>query len=248
MRLRYALGAAAAGYLAGSASFGRLIGRIAAPDEDVTQTTLELPGGATLEFEGVSATSIAARKGPGWGMLTGSLDMAKAFIPTRYARKHWPDEPYAAIVAAAAIAGHNYPIYHHFNGGRGMAPFYGGLLAIDPTSVPITTAAGITIGVGGFRDMWAAYTTGMWLTIPWFLWRRRPAEVAYAIAASTLFTYASRREISVYLEKRRSGELASLPSMRDFMGTYGTLIGHKGEPEAADMAPASEPQVEPPME
>lgn len=245
MRLRYAVGAAAVGYLVGSVSFGRLIGRIAAPDEDVTHTTLELPGGSTLEFEGVSATSIAARKGPRWGMLTGSLDMAKAFLPTRYARKRWPDEPYAAIVAAAAIAGHNYPVYHRFNGGRGMAPFYGGMLAIDPKSVPITTAAGIAVGVGGFQDMFVAYTAGMWLTIPWFLWKRRPAEVAYAIAANTLFTYASRRELGAYFEKRRSGELASLPSMRDFMGTYETLTGHEDPSEAADTEP--EPKTEPPV-
>jgi glycerol-3-phosphate acyltransferase PlsY len=245
MKLRYAVGSALVGYLAGSVSFGRLVGRIAAPGEDVTQTTLELPGGAKLEFEGVSATSIAARKGPGWGMLTGTLDMAKAFVPTWYVKKRWPDEPYAAILAASAIAGHNYPLYHGFNGGRGMAPLYGGLLAIDPKSVPITSVAGIAVGVGGFRDMWMAYTAGMWLTIPWFLWRRRPAEVAYAIAASTLFTYSSRRELSVYREKRKSGELTSLPSLRDFLGTYDRLTGYKGDPEGAGTgSPGLEPQAE----
>ena len=158
-------------------------------------------------------------------MLTGGLDMAKAFIPTWYARRRWPDEPYAPIIAASVIAGHNYPLYHRFNGGRGMAPFYGGMLAIDPKSIPVTTIAGTAVGVGVFQDMFVSYTAGMFLTIPWFMWRRQPASVAYAIAANALFLVASRGEIRAYLSVRRSGELASLPSVKDFLRTYDTLTG-----------------------
>jgi glycerol-3-phosphate acyltransferase PlsY len=214
---------AAVGYLMGSLSSGRMIARFSAPGEDVTSTTLDLPGGATLEYEGVSATSIAARSGPGWGMLTGSLDMLKAFVPTWYAKRRWPDEPYAAIAATAAMAGHNYPIFHGFSGGRGMAPFFGGMLALDPIALPVTNAAGIAVGVGVFRDVWVAYTGGMALTVPWFVWRRRPAEAAYAVAANILFTYSSRNELRGYIEKRRSGELGDLSTLREFAGSYDTM-------------------------
>ena len=223
MKLGRALGAAVAGYLLGSLSSGRLVASVAAPGEDVTSTTLDLPGGATLDYEGVSATSIAARSGPGWGMATGSLDMAKAFLPTWYYRRRWPDEPYAAIAATAAMAGHNYPVYHGFKGGRGMAPFFGGMLALDPVGLPITNAAGIAVGVGVFRDVWAAYAGGMALTVPWFAWRRRPAETMYAIAANALFTFASRNELRTYIEKRRSGELGDLSSFREFARSYDTM-------------------------
>lgn len=233
MNPKLAIGAGVVGYLAGSVSFGRLVGRLAVPDEDVGHTTLELPGGAELEYEGVSATSIAARRGPAWGMLTGGLDMAKAFGPVWYARRRWPSEPYAAIAATAAIAGHNYPLFHGFRGGRGMAPFFGGMLAIDPVAVPLTNAAGIVIGVGVFRDMVAAYTAGMWLAVPWFMWRRRPAEAAYALAANSLFTFASRRELGAYFEKRRSGELAPLPSLREFLRSYSTMTRHGASDERA---------------
>ena len=223
MKLGRALGAAAAGYLLGSLSSGRLVAGVAAPGEDVTSTTLDLPGGATLDYEGVSATSIAARSGPGWGMVTGSLDMAKAFLPTWYCRRRWPHGPYAAIAATAAMAGHNYPVYHGFKGGRGMAPFFGGMLALDPIGLPVTNAAGIAIGVGVFRDVWAAYAGGMALTVPWFAWRRRPAETLYAVAANTLFTFASRNELRTYIEKRRSGELGDLSSFREFASSYDTM-------------------------
>ena len=52
MRVRSAVGAAIIGYLRGSFSFARVVGRFAAPDEDVTHTTLALPGGSTVEYEG----------------------------------------------------------------------------------------------------------------------------------------------------------------------------------------------------
>ena len=225
MKLLRAIGAALIGYLAGSLSSGHLVGRLFSPDEDVSSTTLELPGGATLEYEGVSATSVAAHSGPIAGMLTGTLDMAKAYVPTSVAMRVWPNKPYAAIIAAAAVAGHNYPIYHGFNGGRGMAPYMGGMLAMDPVAIPITQVAGITIGVGAFRDMYAAYMGGMWLTVPWFLWRRRPAEALSALATNALFTYASRHELSRYFEMRRSGELGDLSSLRDFARSYDTMAG-----------------------
>jgi len=153
MRLLRAIGAALVGYLLGSFSSGRFVARFASPDEDVTSTTLEFPGGATLEYEGVSATSVASRSGPVWGMITGTLDMAKAYVPTALARRAWPDGPEAAIVAAAAVAGHNYPIYHGFSGGRGMAPYMGGMVALDPVAIPVTQTAGIALGVGVFRDI-----------------------------------------------------------------------------------------------
>ncbi len=225
MKLVRALGAALIGYLLGSLSSGRLVARFASPGEDVTSTTLEFPGGATLEYEGVSATSVASRSGPVWGMVTGTLDMAKAYVPTSLAMRIWPDRPYAAIVAAAAVAGHNYPVYHGFSGGRGMAPYMGGLVALDPVAVPITQVAGIAIGLGAFRDMYAAYMGGMWLTVPWFLWRGRPAEALSALATNALFTYASRHELSRYFEMRRSGELGDLSNLRDFARSYDTMTG-----------------------
>ena len=69
-------------------------------------------------------------------------------------------------------------------GGEGWHRSYGGMLAIDPKSIPVTTVAGTAVGVGVFQDMLVSYTAGMFLTIPWFMWRRQPANVAYAIAAN----------------------------------------------------------------
>ena len=165
------IGLAAAGYMIGSLSFARIVGRRVVPEADLTSTDVQLPGGATIEYTGVSATSIGARTGPKWALVAGFADMAKAFLPTLGVRMAWPDDPYHLVVAVLVVVGHNYPVYHRFKGGRGQNALIGGLLAIDWLALPVTTALGIGIGLFVVRDMLVAYGLGQWLLVPWFVWR-----------------------------------------------------------------------------
>lgn len=216
-----------AAYLIGAVSFARIVGRRIAPGEDLSKTTLNLPGDATIPYGGVSATSVAIRGGPKWGSFTGLLDMAKAFFPTLVVRLIWPDDSYHLVVAVATIVGHNYPVYHRFKGGRGQTPIYGSLLAIDWIAVPITTIVGVVIGVGLLRDMFIAYTLGMWLLIPWFAWRAGPPEVAYAVIANLLFMMAMVPETKAYLAKRKAGELEQVTSWRDLTTAHPAVRGER---------------------
>ena len=68
--------AAVVGYLMGTISPARLIGRRVSPGEDLSRTPFHLDDGVTLEYSGVSATSVAMRKGPGPGCAGSILDMA----------------------------------------------------------------------------------------------------------------------------------------------------------------------------
>lgn len=227
MSFSLAAALAAGAYLIGSVSFARIVGRRIAPDEDLSQNTLNLPGDVTIDYGGVSATSIAIRGGPRWGSFTGLLDMAKAFVPTLAARLVWPDESYYLVVAVATIVGHNYPIYHRFKGGRGQTPIYGSLLAIDWIALPVTTLVGLVIGVGLLKDMFIAYTAGMWLLIPWFAWRAGPPEVAYAVIANLLFLIAMIPETREYLAKRKAGELEQVTSWRDLKTAHPAVRGDR---------------------
>ncbi len=213
-------GLALLGYLIGSISFARLVGRRVVPDADLTSTNLELPGGATIDYGGVSATSIGARTGPKWGIVVGVGDMAKAFVPTLAVRLLWPDESYHLITAVAVMFGHNYPIYYRFKGGRGQSPLYGGLLAVDWIALPVTTALGVVVGLFVMRDMLIAYSLGQWLLIPWFAWLAGPPEVAYAVAINLLYTIAMIPELRSYLAKRRAGELKQVVSWREFRTSH----------------------------
>ena len=219
-KLLRSAGAFGVGYLLGSVSFARLIGRFVAPGEDLSDNTVEMLGGATLDYGGVSATSIAMRGGPLPGIATGVLDAAKSYVPTAIAKKRWPDEPYHALVAAGAMAGHNWPLYHGFKGGRGQTPFYGGLAAMDPVSIPVTNVSGAFIGIAVLRDMLAAYSLGMWLTIPFAMWRRDKPQVAYTVAGNAMYLLAMVPEMKSYMALRRSGELQSMGTFKDFIYSY----------------------------
>ncbi len=211
---------ALAGYLIGSISFARIVGRRVVPDADLGSTDLELPGGATIEYGGVSATSIGARTSPKLGIVVGVGDMLKAFIPTLAVRLIWPDEDYYLIVAVAVMVGHIWPVFYRFKGGRGQSPLYGGLAAVDWVAIPVTTGIGIGVGLFVLRDMLIAYTLGQWLLIPWFMWRGGAPEVAYAVAINVLFTVASIPEIREYLELRRAGELKQVGSWSEFTSSH----------------------------
>ena len=220
MNLGIAIATAVVGYLLGSISFARMVGSKVAPDADLTATDLELPGGATIEYGGVSATSIGARTGPKWGIVTGVGDMAKAFIPTLVARLIWPDESYHLVAAVAVMFGHNYPIFYRFKGGRGQSPLYGGLLAVDWLALPITTAIGVVVGLFVIRDMLFAYSLGQWLLIPWFIWRAGPPEVAYAVIINLLYTIAMIPELKSYWAMRQAGELKQVSSWKEFRTSH----------------------------
>ena len=78
LKLARAVAAAGVGYLFGSLSFSRLVGRFVAPGEDLSQSEIPLSGGGTMEYSVVSATTVAMRAGPVPGIITGILDSSKS--------------------------------------------------------------------------------------------------------------------------------------------------------------------------
>ena len=104
------------------------------------------------------------------------------------------------------MAGHNFPIYYRFKGGRGMSTLYGGLLVIDWLSIPVTAIGGTLFGGLLLRDMFFAYTSGILFLIPW-LWYRfdSPPYLLYGIVVNLLFWIAMIPELRDYIQKKRAG-------------------------------------------
>ena len=66
------------------------------------------------------------------GVMVGVCDMAKACTAALLAAVLFPQLSAASAVAgAAAVAGHIFPFYLRFRGGKGFAPFLGLTLALD---------------------------------------------------------------------------------------------------------------------
>jgi len=188
--------AAAAGYLLGSLSGARIVGRFAAPGRDLSRTRVILDGvGNEVVAVGVSSSMLRARAGDRAGLAAAAIDILKALLPALAARLLWPDGPEDVVAAAAAVIGHVLPIHHRFAGGFGMSPLMGGLLVVDWPSLPITVGVGAVVGIA----LGSAYlTTDAWpiLVIPWFAWRGELWGLGLALVANALYWWKSGREAS----------------------------------------------------
>jgi acyl phosphate:glycerol-3-phosphate acyltransferase len=142
---------AAASYLLGSIPFGYLLVRLVR-GEDVRRT-----GSGNI-----GATNVA-RKSPALGVLTLLLDALKGsaavavgiiLSPPLFERVSIPHIPWrlilpasspdfatwAALAALFAVAGHMFPIWLKFRGGKGVATGLGAFLMIAPTAVLLAAA------------------------------------------------------------------------------------------------------------
>jgi glycerol-3-phosphate acyltransferase PlsY len=215
-----ALLAAAAGYLIGSISFGRLVARIAAPDKDISRTEFRTPDSEdAVVSEIVSATTISIHLGPRFGFITVVLDMLKITIPTLVFKHVYPDTPYFLITAATGMIGHVWPLYHGFKGGRGLSAVYGGMFAIDWIGAFATSIGGMLLGLIVLRDMLAAYMGGLWLVIPWLWFRTHDVNhLLYAIAVNLIAVLAEIPELRQYLKYKREGKAADLSNLMQLTG------------------------------
>lgn len=215
-----ALIAALVGYLLGALSFARIIAKIAAPGEDISRTAFEIPGkDIKIDMTSVSATSVMMHTGPKYGCLTSILDMVKVSAPALYFMLMYPGDHYFLISALAGVAGHNFPIYYKFKGGRGVSSIFGGLFIIDWLAIPVTVLLSNILGLALFRNVLLAYTGFTVLLIPW-LWLRFHdwTYVTYAVAVTLLLHLAMIPELKQYFQLWRAGELDDI-DMEQVMGT-----------------------------
>jgi glycerol-3-phosphate acyltransferase PlsY len=108
----------------------------------------------------------------------------------------------AAACALAAIAGHVWPLYHGFRGGKGGATLVGALLVLAPVAVPVVLMAWLLVvlltGYVGLATMTAA------AVIPFALWQfgmQAPPLLTLAISTAAFLVWTHRGNI----ERMRGG-------------------------------------------
>jgi glycerol-3-phosphate acyltransferase PlsY len=144
-------------YLLGAVPFGYLIGRARGVDV------------RTVGSRNIGATNVFRTVGKGPGILTFVCDMLKGFVAicglpllTRSLGLESGAQSLPIACGCAAIAGHNWPVYLRFRGGKGVA-----------------TTAGVLLGVG-----WGAMLIGLGVWLVTFVLSRYVslASVAAAVA------------------------------------------------------------------
>jgi glycerol-3-phosphate acyltransferase PlsY len=86
----------------------------------------------TVGSGNIGATNVLRAAGKKAAVLTLLADALKGYLPVLIAQALFQEATITALVGAASILGHNFPIYLKFKGGKGVATGYGVILAIAP--------------------------------------------------------------------------------------------------------------------
>lgn len=163
-----ALGMIICAYLLGSISSAILICRLAGLP-DPRETGSGNPG----------ATNVLRLGGRFAALAVLIADVAKGGLPVWLAYKLDLAPPVLGIIAITACLGHIYPIFFHFQGGKGVATAFG---AIAPISWDITGLLSgtwlITLLLTGYSSLAAVITA---LLAPLYVWWFRP-EFTFPVA------------------------------------------------------------------
>ena len=171
-------------YLLGSIPFGYLIVR-----KTIGADIRETGSGGT------GATNVSRRAGKAAGVLTLLLDAAMGSVAVLIAKTVSGDDWVIAVAAIAALAGHIFPVWLGFRGGKGVATGVGIFSVLAPISLlcagVIFIAIVVTTRYVSLGSMIAA------VLIPVFVWLQsgwQPVLPA-AILAAALIVFAHRGNI-----------------------------------------------------
>jgi glycerol-3-phosphate acyltransferase PlsY len=187
-----------ASYLIGSIPFGYLI-VYARGGGDVRETG----------SGGTGATNVTRRAGKGAGLLTLALDAAKGALVALLARRllapdfgvNW----WVAIASIAVVAGHVFPVWLKFRGGKGVATGLGVFLSLTPAAVALAAPVFLAV-VWATRYVSLASITAT-VALPLFIWLARDRGQADAVVAPVMAVAAVGGALIIFMHRANIGRL-----------------------------------------
>ena len=172
-------------YLLGSVPFGLVLTR-AAGLGDIRD----------IGSGNIGATNVLRTGRRDLALATLLLDAGKAGIAVVIARMIGEGEPmFAAVAAAAAFLGHCFPIFLRFKGGKGVATFFGTILAMWPLGLVI--AAAVWLGMAAIFRFSSLAALATALAMPFaFLGSGRITLFFAMLFMSGLIFYRHRENIA----------------------------------------------------
>ncbi|MET0310946.1 MAG: glycerol-3-phosphate 1-O-acyltransferase PlsY [Burkholderiaceae bacterium] len=172
MQMLYPALAAIAAYLFGSLAFAVIVSRV-----------MGLKDPRTFGSKNPGATNVLRSGSRPAAVITLLLDALKGFLPIALVK--WFGQPYGledgtmALVALAAFLGHLWPVFFRFQGGKGVATYFGVVFGI---TWMLGVAAGLT-----------------WLIIAFFFRYSSLASLVTAVFAPAFYLFGDR--IGWYTDK-----------------------------------------------
>src|ERR1044071_8155206 len=170
------------GYLLGSISFAVVVSRL-----------IRLPGPRSYGSKNPGATNVLRTGNRIAAVLTLAGDALKGFVAVVLALIYLPES--APYVGVAAFLGHLYPVFHRFQGGKGVATAAGVLFGFDAW-LGLGTITTFAVIVGFFRYVSLASMVAAVFAVffSWFIGLSGLTTVAVA-AMSALLVWRHRENI-----------------------------------------------------
>ena len=182
-------------YVLGSIPFGYLLVR--------------LTGGGDVRQHGsgnIGATNVARAFGPWQGVATLALDIAKGYVAVWLGGLLTGESMnWMAAAALAAMAGHSYPLFLRFQGGKAVATFAGAFLYLTPVPMLATLAVFlVTAALTGFVSSGSVLAAGAFPVGVWLILHPPAAVLAAAAVAGGFVIYRHRSNLQRLREGRET--------------------------------------------
>jgi len=166
--------AAVAGYLLGSISFAVVVSKL-----------MRLPDPRSYGSKNPGTTNVLRTGNKVAALLTFVGDTLKGFVAVVIALAYLPES--APYVGVAAFVGHLYPVFHRFQGGKGVATAAGVLFGFDAW-LGLGAISTFAIIVAFFRYVSLASMVASTFAVffSWFLFRNITLTAAIAVMAALL--------------------------------------------------------------
>ena len=164
----------------------------------------------------IGATNVLRTSGPAAGVATLVLDIAKGYLAVWLAAKLTGDAPeWTSLAALAVMAGHAYPVFLKFQGGKAVATFIGAFAYLTP--LPLAAVLLLFIAVVAVTRYISAASILAAATFPFGVWMilHPPVQVTAAAFIAGAFI--------VYRHKSNWARLRAGTENRVFLGSPVTL-------------------------
>jgi glycerol-3-phosphate acyltransferase PlsY len=181
-----------------------------------TQIVARLVKGIDLRRVGshnVGGRNLTRQLGLLWGILGGAGDVAKGAAAILIAAALGVQSPWIYLNGPAVVAGHNWPVWLKFQGGKGLLTIVGAIAAVALPEVAIAFVIGATILILTRNVLYAA-GAGFILMLGLSIAFQRPAEVSWYIVATWSMVV-----------------LAGLPELIKKLTTPGAIADYFREPD-----------------
>lgn len=166
-------------YLLGSVSFAIIVSRLA-----------QRPDPRTSGSGNPGATNMLRVAGRRLAIVTLLGDLAKGLVPVLLAADQGLPPEQQAWVGLAAVAGHLFPVFFHFNGGKGVATAAGVLLGLDLHSAAIAIGSWL-LAFGLWRTSSLAALVALACSLPPIAWEQ-PAALLPCLLLAGLVLWRHR--------------------------------------------------------